>query len=207
MSAKTIVLAALAFIGLGFLVKPSEAATGQSSGAPEKTGPRPTADGSPAFAQALVAAARESLAQGVREKNVNSGDVIDGWLKALGINPPANWCAAAVAAWLRRAEEMTGIKRPIAGSAGAKNTMTQFQAANRWLTVAEARAHGITPGMVPVWHRGDEGAWTGHIGVVDSYKGGDTFQTIEGNSGPMADRVASMTRSLSDPKLLGFGVV
>jgi len=35
-----------------------------------------------------------------------------------------------------------------------------------------------------------------------------TFQTVEGNSGPVGDRVSdAMPRALSDPKLLGAGVL
>jgi len=164
------------------------------------------------LADALLLEAVRSLETGVREGHVaNTGGEIDRWLAEVGAGSPNNWCAAAVAHWLRLACARLDVKSPIAGSAGAKATMAQFQAAARWVSAADVRAnrgHELKAGMVPVWHRGKPGAWTGHIGVLESVPSdGIHFVSIEGNSGPQTNEVARMTRRLDDPNLLGFGWV
>jgi hypothetical protein len=60
--------------------------------------------------------------------------------------------------------------------------------------------------MIVVWHRGAPGAATGHIGVVATVNG-RAFTTIEANSGPGSNAVATMARSLADANLLGCGFV
>ncbi len=163
------------------------------------------------FAAAVLAAAQrdvfdEATGAGVRETSPNSGPRVDEMLRAVHVEPPANWCAAAVTSWLRAAELATGLPSPIAGSAGAKALMAQLQAKSRWWPKHELAGRSIAPGMIVVWHRGDPGAWTGHIGVVERVHP-DHLETIEGNSGPKADRVARMKRSLGDALLLGVGWV
>ncbi len=140
----------------------------------------------------------------------NAGPEIDRWLAAVGAGSPNNWCAASIAQWLRVAAASLGVKPPIAGSGGAKATRDQFQAAARWASAADVRAGKVElrPGMVPVWHRGLPGAWTGHIGVLETVPvDGVHFGTIEGNSGNTGTEVARMTRRLDDVNLLGFGWV
>lgn len=145
---------------------------------------------------------------GLREERHNAGPVIDRWLAEVGATSPNNWCAASVAHWLRTACKNLGVPMPIVGSGGAKATMAQFVAAKRWVPIADARKRPdqLRPGMVPVWHRGAAGAWTGHIGVLEAVIGPGLFTSIEGNSGDGTE-VARMVRHLSDPLLLGFGVV
>jgi hypothetical protein len=138
----------------------------------------------------------------------NAGIVVDAWLAEVGAPSPNNWCAASVAHWLRMASTRLGVKAPIAGSAGAKATKAQFEQAGRWIDIAKVRADkaDLIPGMVPVWHRGKPGDWTGHIGILETVPvDGLHFTSIEGNSGPTGTEVARMTRRLDDPLLLGFG--
>ncbi len=161
------------------------------------------------FAAEVLAAARrdlfdEATGAGVREVAGNSGPRVNALLRAVHVAPPANWCAAAVTSWLRAAEAATGLPSPIAGSAGAKAVMAQLQAKSRWWPKHDLPGRPIEAGMIVVWHRGDPGAWTGHIGVVENAES-DRLETIEGNSGPAGDRVARMRRLLSDPMLLGVG--
>ncbi len=160
------------------------------------------ADDAMALPEALLAAARADL--GVCEQGgKNRGPEVDAWLRAVGVEPPGNWCAATVAKWIRDAVAATGRQAPIQGSPGAKATMAQLQAAKRW----SAKAAGVVrPGFIVVWHRGAPGAWTGHVGICESVVEGGMV-TIEGNSGPMGDRVARMSRPFSDPNLLGVGTI
>lgn len=164
-----------------------------------------TATSSPTtFGEALLAAARADL--GVREQGGhNRGPEVDAWLRALDVTPPGNWCAAAVAKWLRDASAATGMTSPIPGSPGAKATMAQLQTVGRWHGRDTMRA-AARSGSIVVWHRGDPASWTGHIGIVETVNE-QGMATIEGNSGPAGDRVARMRRLWSDPLLLGIGVV
>lgn len=153
------------------------------------------------FCEALIAAARTDL--DVREAGANTGPRVDAMLRAVGVSPPANWCAAAVSSWLRAAAKASGLASPIAGSPGAKALGEQMRQAGRWVDVAGLAGH-VGPGWIVVWHRGVPGAWTGHVGIVERVEG-DVLHTIEGNSGPSGDRVARMERRIDDPLLLGGG--
>lgn len=164
------------------------------------------------LAEAMLAEAEADLAAGVKETAPNDGAAIREYLAQFWLPPGSNWCAAAVAAWLHRAAQKRGESPPIKGSPGARATMEQFKSANRWISVAELRANPtlVRPGMVPVWDRSvpgrPESSWWGHIGVTRSGVGASGhFFTIEGNSGPASDRVAEMTRSLTDARLFGMG--
>ena len=152
----------------------------------------------------ILAEARRALEQGVVESAANTGPVVDTYLRAVGYNPPANWCAAAVTAWMRAAYRKLGGDPPIAGGARAKAFKEQLEQLGRWIPRERLKPSDIRPGMIAVWHRGEPGSWTGHIGVIERVEG-TTLHTIEGNSGPRGDRVASMRRELADPRLLGVG--
>ena len=182
---------------------------------------RPT-DAAPApggrLGLAVLAAAREDLAAGVHETAHNDGDEIRKlYLDPAKIPPGSNWCAAAFWSWLRRACAAVGVPMPIPGSSGAKEIMTQIQHAAKldpavqWISAEEARARPelVEEGMVVIWDRSDPEkpatSWWGHIGVVAGSVASGMFPTVEGNSGPVGDRVAGMVRALRDPKLLGFG--
>ncbi|MDC0746690.1 CHAP domain-containing protein [Polyangium mundeleinium] len=155
---------------------------------------------------ALLAAAQRALRQGVAETFANTGPVVDRYLAAVGISPPANWCAAAVTAWMREAYMGLGGPPPIAGGARAKAFKEQLEARGTWIPAAKLTAAKVRPGDIAVWHRGDPGSWMGHIGVVESVdRDGKGFHTIEGNSGTKSDRVALMYRTFADPRLLGIG--
>lgn len=147
---------------------------------------------------------------GVRESSPNSGPVVDEYLLAVGISPPANWCAAAVSAWIRKGYAARGKASPVRLSAQAKAFISEFERLKRWVPRAELRASiaaSIPPGSVVIWSRGDPASWTGHIGIFERSNPDGSFGTIEGNSGPSGDRVARMIRRFDDPRLLGIGVL
>ena len=161
----------------------------------------------PDASTAVLGAATRALSAGVRETSANSGPVVDDYLRGVGIAPPANWCAAAVAAWLREGFKSIGRKPWMHLSAQAKAYIREFEKRGRWIPKEQLRAFGVFPkGSIVIWSRGDPSSWTGHIGVLEKHDG-NTLHTIEGNSGPKGDRVARMERNLDDPRLLGIGLV
>lgn len=163
------------------------------------------------FAAGVLAIAKEDLAARIREpvRKVASQEIRDLYLAPLGLPDGDNWCAAAVASWLRRAAKRTGHPSPIAGSGGAKETMRQLQRAVLWIDRADLRPEDVRPGMISVWDRSDpkrpETSWWGHIGVVAGpVDASGVYLSVEGNSGNGGE-VAEMRRRLDDPRLLGMG--
>ena len=154
--------------------------------------------------EAVLELATEDLDAGVHEDlGPNDGVRIREYLKPFSLPPPQNWCSVAVAAWLREACERYGMEQPIEGSPGAQATMAQMRAAGLWVEPRDITDSDLTPGAIIVWKR-PPASWTGHIGVIESHEDG-TITTIEGNAGPMADRVVRNERRLDDPLLLGVG--
>lgn len=191
---------ALAAIGaLGVLATRSGAASSSSTGSATSS----------RFAGAVLLRARADL--GVLETSANSGARVDAMLRNVGVNFPANWCAAAVATWVKEAAQSFGVASPIAGSASVLVTVSQFQDAKNtrvgWLDAAELRANPslIVPGLVVAWSRGVPGSGLGHIGIVESGASGGTFGHIDGNAGAGADRVAQGRAELASGALLGMG--
>lgn len=174
-----------------------------------------TAPAPSTLSDAILVAARADLLAGIREDwGHNDGSLIRKYAEPFGTPPSSNWCALAIADWIRRGAALLGVDAPIAGSPGAKATMDQIMAANGclWFDADALRANPalVKPGMVSVWDRSDktrpETAWWGHVGVVSWVAlYGSAFKCIEGNSGVAGDRVAEMARSLSDVRLLGMG--
>jgi hypothetical protein len=171
------------------------------------------------FGEALVAAAVADL--GVSEDiGQNDGRRIREYFSGSRVKPPANWCAAATTTWIREAARAFGVAPPIPGSLQAKQLRDQIreaarrpEGAARWHEAEELRRDPglLRPGMVVIWDRSDparpETSWQGHVGIVVGRPEGRTFATVEGNSGEQGDRVARMSRSLADPRLLGAGAL
>jgi len=165
----------------------------------------PSQSSSGAFGAAVLEAARRDLAAGVREGTPEGEARIAAMMRLANYPGKGNWCAAAVSAWIKEAAAALGRKSPILGSAGAKNLLSQLQAAGLVRTAAQLRGVLLRPGDVLFWHRGPPGAWTGHTGVaeVPGATADDAAGTIEGNTTATADRVARQVRSRNDPNLLG----
>lgn len=160
---------------------------------------------------AALAAARADL--GVRETSPNRGSRVDQMLANVGLDNASRsgdgypWCAAATTTWIQEGSKASGVTPPIEGSAMAQEIMRQLQAAKRWTDAADLgdARFSLRPGMVLVWTRGPTGSGLGHVGVVDHVVNAGNVVTIEGNSGPTGNGVYEVTRSLSDPRLLGAG--
>lgn len=169
----------------------------------------------PTIASQLGAAALQDAQSdvGVTETSTNSGPRVDQMLANVGVNVPANWCAAAVSTWIFEGASMLGVMRPIAGSASVVALMNQFQDASNprvgFLHASYLRAHpeAVTPGMVMILNRGGTGSGLGHTGIVEKNLGGGKYATIEGNSGPNSDSVVRNQRDLSAEMFIGMGVL
>ena len=156
---------------------------------------------------AMLDAARADL--NVRETSPNSGPRVAEMLATVGLQPPQPWCAAAVTTWLRSAAKGLGVEPPVKGSALAQEIGRQLQRAGRWIDVAQIgdARRTLRPGMLLVWYRGPRESGLGHVGVIEEVVDGQHLKTIEGNSGALGDGVWRMSRSSSDPLLLGAGWV
>lgn len=187
------------FVGGGW-ERPDEA-DGAPSTAP--TGQRPSP------CQAILSVARADLMAGIREDlGPNDGrDIRRLYLDPLGVSPGSRWCASCLTSWLKRGAALAGVAPIITGSPGAKAIMAQLVSAGRWVPRSQL-AGRLRPGWACVWDRSVAGkpetSWWGHVGIAETVDG-QSFTAIEGNSGPLGDRVALMQRSLDDPKLLGAG--
>lgn len=161
------------------------------------------------FPSALVAFARADVGR-VRETSPNRSPEIDRMLAATGQAPGQNWCAAALSSWIRDASTDTGIAPP-GNSAGARALVDQLRHGGfvKWMPAPDLPADFIPPvGAIGLWDRSTEpGGWQAHVGVATGEgRGPRRWASIEGNGPPTGDRVAEITRSLDDPRLLGFAV-
>jgi hypothetical protein len=94
-----------------------------------------------------------------------------------------NWCAAFAGYCYDGAAQQLRIDLPFARSLGAKRLGANVAAVGRKFTdPAEAR-----PGDLMVFHRGAQGSWMGHVGLVEEVRVG-YVATIEGNSAPKVMR-------------------
>lgn len=195
---------AFALAGMIFLVKPV-------SKDPVSIPPEPIRDFDAELAAALVARASRDL--GIVETGHNSGQEINAYLRAVNEAPGSNWCAAAVSAWLKDAYATVGRTCPVSLVSGAKLLGRNLEAAG-WRRVPRALGNyqNVPPGSIPVWDRSGPGtpAYFGHIGVVTAWPwpgaANGRFESVEGNSGTDGKRVARMSRSQRDAKLMDFYV-
>jgi len=97
--------------------------------------------------------------------------------------PPANWCAGFVGWCYEEAARGLELAMPFQRSLGAKRLGKNVGAEGRlFRDPALAR-----PGDLMVFHRGTQGSWTGHVGIVERPADG-AVHTIEGNAGPQVMR-------------------
>lgn len=96
---------------------------------------------------------------------------------------PQNWCAGFAGFCYERAAARLGIPLPFRRSLGAKRLGENVAAVGRRFTdPAEAQ-----PGDLMVFHRGAQGSWMGHVGLVEIVVG-RIVGTVEGNCGPRVMR-------------------
>lgn len=173
-----------------------------------------TDNSAPTLAEALVSAARADLGVG-EDLGKNDGKRIRELADLLPANvttrwtPGANWCAVAAFGWFVQACNAIGIPVPIIGTHGAKALLAQLKAEGYGYINALVIKKGavLLPGAIVFWDRAQPGKpqteWWGHVGVVVDSGAGTKFQTIEGNNGPLGDKVCLMQRTRSDKQLIG----
>lgn len=153
------------------------------------------------FGSQVLSAAQKDL--GVREDlGKNDGKRIREYFKYFDMGGGQDWCAAAVSAWIREAGG-----GPIQGAVGARNVGSQFAQIGKWVPQNKITPQAMTPGNIVVWSRGGPDSWKGHIGVLESFDGNNSFTSIEGNSGPRSDSVVRNSHSIKDSNLLGIGIL
>jgi hypothetical protein len=168
---------------------------------PENSNALPTFDNSGSFGANVLAKAKADL--GVYEDlGKNDGKRIREYFKNFNMGGGQDWCAAAVSTWMKEAGG-----GPIAGGVGARNVGAQFAQIGKWVPRDKITPEAMTPGNIVVWSRGGPDSWKGHIGVLESFDGRNTFTSVEGNSGPRTDRVVVNTHSINDSNLLGVGIL
>ncbi len=149
---------------------------------------------------------------GITETARNDGpEIRQLYLNPMRLPAGSDWCAAATTSWIRRGAANAALPAPVAGSAGAKALMAQFQAAGRFIPASKVTAGDVVPGVVAFWDRSTPGrpdtSWHGHVGIVSDHAVGVSFRTCEANSGATGKEVAAMVRRLDDPKFLGIGLL
>ena len=174
---------------------------------------RPISPKSPAFpdeqlGHATLTRALQDL--DVRETGYNEGPRIGEYQALVGLESGQPWCAAAIAKWMHEAADVLGVEPPIQGSGSSLTTREQFKEAGLWVPIEEIRSRSlhVEPGSIVIWQRPEAGPWKGHIAVVENWDNGQQLvSSIDGNSGPTGDRVARRSRSVTDPNLLGVGLL
>ena len=154
------------------------------------------------FGLAVLAAAKKQV--GLSEDNGDAA--VNAMLAAVGAPAESDWCAAAVASWVRQAASALGVAPPIAGSASVMTTVAQLRASPKafWYSADALQASPglVSAGMVVAWSRGGASSGLGHMGVVSSTQGGGRFTSVEGNAQGQA--VVQNSHDLSAPSLLGM---
>lgn len=103
------------------------------------------------------------------------------------------WCAAFVAWCLER------------GALEFKRSHRAKALFSNLLAAGAAKVDSPHPGDVVLWHRGADGASTGHIGIVsDADPLSSLFRSIEGNRGGYPSKVREYAHEVGEALLLGF---
>lgn len=168
-------------------------------------GTLPVADGPelppPVSAYALKALelAKSQIGRGEQGRN-NEGEWVRMYRTDLrgNVGPAGAWCAAFGSWYLEQAARALGIPCPIRRSHGAKKLFRNCCAVG-------TRVERPRPGDVALWHRGAQGAATGHFAIVAVTEvTGVKFRCIEGNKGPYPAPIDYFDHVLGEADLLGF---
>ncbi len=148
--------------------------------------PAPVHDPASPLLREALAAARTQI--DVRELSANRGPEVDGYLRAVGLDPERGqypWCAAFVYWCFARASEVSGTPNPCVRTAGCLDHWVRSPAAAR--VSAEAALDDpalVAPGSVFIV---DHGHGKGHTGLVARVEAG-VLVTLEGNTNPGGSR-------------------
>jgi len=152
------------------------------------------------FGQNVLANAKADL--GVTEDlGKNDGKRIREYFKYYNLSAGQDWCAAAVAAWMKEAGG-----GPIAGAIGVKEIARQFKQIGRFIPKNKITPEIMQAGNIVMWNRGGPDSNQGHIGVIET-SDGKSFTSIEGNSGTKSNSVVRNNHSINDGNLLGIGLL
>lgn len=124
-------------------------------------------------ARALFTYAMEACV-GIREHGNNAGAMVELIQETLGSADREAWCMSTVQTCIAYAELKTGIKSPVYAT---EHCMTCFRETPKSQRVVNYPARGA----IVIWKHGNTDS--GHTGVVCDTDG-DTFTTVEGNTGP-----------------------
>lgn len=105
--------------------------------------------------------------------------IIKNYLKPVGINSYANWCAAFVSYCLRKVEVSFKINR----AAVARQYITKSSIKAEYVLMG---ATVIPKAALVIWGKGD--TWQGHIGFTTKEWSGKSGYTIEGNTSSNSTR-------------------
>ena len=131
-----------------------------------------------------LAAARQELGVLEQPPGSNRGPEVDGYLRAVGLNPAAGsfaWCQAFVYFCFGKAATAAGRSNPVVKTAGVLAHWNRAASqGGRKILNADASANPalVVPGQIFII---DHGGGTGHTGLVAGLRGGKLV-TIEGNT-------------------------
>lgn len=171
------------------------------------------------LAAALLTRAERDVGVVREEGGKNRGPIVNQYLALVHEAPGANWCAAALSAWLKDAYAAIGRRLACNLYSGAKLMGSELQRVGwRWVPRAEMREETVPPGSVvvfdmaqpdnPATPQNEHAAtrWQGHIGVLRVWDIGTkahAFECVEGNSGALGNEVARMPRTTRDTRIMG----
>lgn len=145
------------------------------------------------FGLAALDIAEAEMGRGESTAN-NEGPDIDRYRKG-GVD--GAWCAAFVSYCLEEGAARIAKRLPVARSHNAKRLFARCVKAGREVGLP-------APGDIVLWHRGAQGARTGHIAIVRQVHEDGSFTTIEGNRGGFPSKVREYLHEQGEALLLGF---
>lgn len=126
------------------------------------------------FNRVLVAAAKSHV--GLKEVTRNSGPLIDEWLRGVGQQPGASWCAAAVHGCAGEAAEAFGIGNPCPKTASVLKL---------WERLARCLSPVPFPGAL---YFVSHGGGFGHVGIVEVVTPDGEVTELSGNTNAAGSR-------------------
>ena len=106
------------------------------------------------------------------------------------------WCASFVSWCFEEAARQLGFELPFERSDGAKRLRKNVGRFGSFVKDPQ-------PGDIICWHRGKNGSWQGHVGIVEKVKNGIVY-TIEGNVGRYPAKVKRFKHDTEYERLVGY---
>ena len=101
--------------------------------------------------------------------------------------------------WLTAGE--CAVELPFARTGGAKALFKRIRKAG---TDLGKDLSLVQPGDVICWHRGKEGSWKGHIGIIEFVDDSGRVNCVEGNVGRFPAKVKQLIHDPSHERLVGY---